>query len=175
MTPIRFSLVALVAGAALVTLSCSDRHPVGLSRGGPSADVDAPASSLPSSLVWCSPLPYDSVAQQFGPAGGTLRVGPHTLTIPPGALADTVTITAVAPSDTVNAVRFGPAGLTFADHADLTMSYANCAAAVALPKRIALTTDDLLGILEYLKSVDHRPLQAVTGRVEHFSAYAVAW
>lgn len=177
MKPTRLLLFTLLAGATLAALSCRDSSPLGLgSRGlAPQADVLDPPP-LPSGLLWCSPLPYDSVTQTIGPEGGMLRVGPHTLTVPPGALGDTVSITAVAPSDTVNRVQFQPEGLTFADHADLTMSYANCdLLGLNLPLRIAHTSDDLLTILEYLKSVTNPPSQTVTGRLEHFSTYAVAW
>jgi hypothetical protein len=32
-----------------------------------------------------------------------------------------------------------------------------------------------LDILSYLVSVDDRPTRAVTGQLDHFSTYAVAW
>ena len=86
-----------------------------------------------------------------------------------------MTITAVAPSDTVNQVRFFPEGLTFASPASLTMSYANCDALSQLePKQIAYTTD-ALAILALLPSVDVLSQQQVTGQLQHFSTYAVAW
>src|SRR5206468_12137398 len=71
-----------------------------------------PYTTLFRSLLTCSPLAADSATQTIGDSGGTIYVGPHTLTIPPGALNDTVTITAVAPADTVNRVQFQPQGLT---------------------------------------------------------------
>jgi hypothetical protein len=55
------------------------------------------------------------------------------------------------------------------------MSYANCSSLGSLlPKRIAYVTD-ALDILYFLLSVDHPLAQTVTGRVEHFSEYAIAW
>jgi hypothetical protein len=75
----------------------------------------------------------------------------------------------------VNFVRFKPEGLQFERSAALTMSYANCnLLGKLLPKRIAYTTDKLV-ILEYLLSLDLLNLKTVTGQLNHFSGYAVAW
>ncbi|PYO36115.1 MAG: hypothetical protein DMD71_01275 [Gemmatimonadetes bacterium] len=126
-------------------------------------------------LLQCTPLPYASTTQVVGPTGGTIQVGPHTLVIPPGALVQNVTITAVAPSATVNSVRFTPQGLHFLAPAALTMSYSNCnLLGKLLPKRIAYT-DDNLNILSYLISLDNLLSKKVTGKLDHFSRYAVAW
>jgi hypothetical protein len=55
------------------------------------------------------------------------------------------------------------------------MSYANCnLLGLLLPKRIAYTTSGLQ-ILEYLLSFDNLFAKKVTGRVNHFSDYAIAW
>ena len=168
-----YGYVSLLAGAAIAVASCGEhaQQPVGP---GPKASL---IGSLAQStgLVTCTPLSYDSVTQTVGPAGGTIVVGPHALTIPAGALAETVTITAVAPSDTVRMVQFQPQGLTFATPASLQMSYADCnLLGSLLPKQIAYVNDSL-NILSYLLSVDNPPTQTVTGKVDHFSSYAVAW
>jgi hypothetical protein len=170
-------LRSLLAGAAsLLLLSCGDT-----ALTAPEPETLTPESGLlgwPTEglgLVECAPQPYDSVSQTIGPAGGTVQVGPHRLSIPPDALAAPVTITAVSPSEPVNRVRFQPAGLVFARPPRLTMSYANCnLLGLLLPKRIAYVTD-ALDILEFLLSVDNVLSRTVTGRLEHFSSYAVAW
>ena len=55
------------------------------------------------------------------------------------------------------------------------MSYANCnLLGSLLPKRIAYT-NNLLEILEYLISLDNIFLKKVTGKLDHFSGYAIAW
>jgi len=75
----------------------------------------------------------------------------------------------------VNAVRFQPEGLRFQRSAYLTMSYANCnLLGRLLPKRVAYVGDGL-DILWYLLSIDNLFSKRVTGRVDHFSNYAVAW
>ena len=56
------------------------------------------------------------------------------------------------------------------------MSYANCSLLGSLlPKQVVYTSDDLLNILDVLKSLDDPLSQQVTGKLNHFSEYAVAW
>jgi hypothetical protein len=164
---------------ALAVLSCRDAAapPPGL-RADLFSDPLPVLDPLPPTLdglLSCTPLAYDSVTQTIGPEGGTIQVGVHTLWVPPGALDTAVSITAVAPSDTVNRVRFQPEGLTFQQPAALVTGYANCdLLGSMLPKRIAYTTD-ALQILEYLPSLDDFGSQTVRGWVQHFSDYAIAW
>lgn len=155
--------------AALV--GCADHAPTGLPR--ESSLLGFPGTY--TRLVRCAPLAPDSASALIGPEGGAIAVGSHRLVIPAGALAAPVTITAIAPADTLNRVHFEPQGLTFAQPASLTMSYANCSTLAQLvPKRIAYTSD-ALAILELLPSVDNLLAHQVTGRLAHFSDYAIAW
>lgn len=130
----------------------------------------------PTGLLKCSNLPYDSSTVTIGPLGGTISAGPHWLTVPPGAVLSPTAITMTAPTGQgVNAVKFKPAGLQFVTPAVLNMSYANCSLlGYLLPKRIAYT-DDNLNIISYLLSLDNLLSKRVTGKVNHFSEYAVAW
>jgi hypothetical protein len=172
----RLLLGALLGLTVLGAGSCGNPDTLAPRSGGPAAQGDLQsAPGQLTGLLQCTPLPADSVSQLVGPDGGTIVVGPHSLVIPAGALADTVTITAVAPSDTVNRVHFEPTGLAFQQSASLNMSYANCnLLGLLLPKRIAYI-DDGLNILYYLLSVDHFLTRSVSGRLDHFSEYAVAW
>ena len=173
MKAIRFLMVALVV---CVIASCSDRAPTAPTAA-PAADASLIGSLLrPTGLLQCSDLPPASSTQTIGPAGGSITVGPHVLRIPPGALAAPTSITAtIATGQGVNGIRFQPEGLRFATPAYLTMSYANCnLLGSLLPKRIAYTSD-LLQILEYLLSVDNLLSKKVTGQVNHFSIYVIAW
>jgi len=153
-------------------LGCGERAPTGLA---PQALLgDLPPVAV-TGLVRCTPFSPSSVSRTIGPLGGALAVGPHRLFIPPGALDAPVQITAIAPADTVNRIRFEPQGLTFQRPALLTMSYANCGALASLvPKRIAYTSD-ALAIVELLPTVDVLATRTVSGRLEHFSDYAIAW
>ena len=163
---------------ALIVSGCSDRA----LTSAPNAAAQAPEASLIgdllgiTGLLQCSNLPYASATQTIGSGGGTIRVGPHTLTVPAGALLSPVVITGeLVTGRGVNAVRFQPEGLKFRRSAYLTMSYANCnLLRRLLPKRIAYV-GDALNILSYLLSIDNVLGTKVTGRVDHFSNYAVAW
>jgi hypothetical protein len=172
----RILVVALLAGGLALASACGDRTPTAPQAPAPSASL---LGSLlrPTGLLQCSNLPYASTTQTIGIEGGSLSVGPHTLVIPPGALDEPTAITMVLPTNLegVNAVQFEPAGLQFQRPAALTMSYANCSLlGNLLPKRIAYTTDNLQ-ILSYLLSLDNLLSETVTGQVNHFSAYVIAW
>ncbi len=180
----RFSLPILLGAAVALVLSCREPTPLEAPHrllGDLSLDSTISPLGIVDSLVHngglltCTPQPADSASAVIGFFGGTIQAGGDTLSVPAGALLDTVTITMTAPSDTVNHVHFEPEGLTFQTPASLTMSYANCnTLGVNIPKQIAYT-DDLLVILEYLKSWDTKNAQTVRGEVNHFSEYAIAW
>ncbi len=125
------------------------------------------------SLLTCSSLPYRKASKTIGAAGGTITVGRHQLVVPRDALKHDVTITAEQMSGRVNSVRFSPEGLHFERPTQLTLSYENCLD-LPLPKRIAYT-DEGMKILELLLSRDARSRRTVTGPVDHFSRYAVAY
>ena len=177
-------LSALILAGALTLASCSSMAdgPTGL----PDDPTPSPllgsgdgllGTSLGAGLLACDPLPYASAGATIGPEGGTLQIGPHKLTVPAGALSAPVLISGEAPVGRVNSVQLEPEGLQFAAGrpAKLTLSYANCPLlGRVLPKRIAYTTN-LLEILSYVLSVDDLLNKKVTGSLEHFSRYAVAW
>src|SRR6267378_4583676 len=168
----------LIASVLLlaVALACTDRTPTSVPAA-PTPDASLIGSLLGATgLLKCSNLPYASDTETIGPLGGVLRAGPHTLIIPPGALSRPTAITMTAPTGLgVNAVKFQPEGLRFAVPAALTMSYANCSLlGKLLPKRIAYT-DDNLNIISYLLSLDNLLSKYVTGKVNHFSDYVIAW
>ena len=197
----RFLIVlGLLAGAAALVSSCREASPVGVDartrtvvagRGTPAGDdgddpAEPPEDEESDSLVACRPLPYDSVTQTIGPAGGFIEVRHNWLVVPPGALSAPVTITAVAPSDTVAVVRFRPEGLRFLSTALLMLTYDNCRIPRPATPRIALVTDSFR-VIEFLTSEaaspsDHRLPKGrqeghrrVVGELQHFSNYAVAW
>jgi len=165
------SVLLLVAA-----LACTDRTPTSVPVA-PAPDASLIGGLLGATgLLKCSNLPYASSTKTIGALGGSISAGPHTLVIPPGALSAPTTITMTAPSGLgVNAVKFAPEGLRFSAPAVLTMSYSNCSLlGKLLPKRIAYT-DDNLNILSYLLSLDNLFSKNVTGKVNHFSDYVVAW
>ena len=167
--------LAVVVLVLVVSTSCGKSPTAPATQATPEASL---IGSLlgPTGLLKCSNLPYDSNTVTIGPLGGTISAGPHRLTVPPGALLGPTAITMTAPTGQgVNAVKFKPAGLHFVTPAVLSMSYSNCSLlGIVLPKRIAYT-DDNLNIISYLISLDNLLSKRVTGKVNHFSEYAVAW
>jgi hypothetical protein len=130
-------------------------------------------SQLAPELLTCKTQPYVVAEKVIGPRGGSLSIGSHRLEIPRGALASKVRITGEQVSGNVNSVRLSPEGLHFAKAARLTLSYGNCAP-VRLLKRIAYTSE-FLTILELPPSEDYPKYDYVTGAIDHFSQYAVAY
>ena len=168
------ALAALVL-VCLLSPSCGEAPTT------PTTEVQQPEALIgsllePTGLLQCSALPYATSTRTIGSEGGSISVGPHTLVIPPAALSQPTAITMTLPTGLgVNAVRFAPEGLQFRRPAALTLSYTNCSLlGNLLPKRIAYVDGDR-NILEYLLSLDNLWAKRVTGKVDHFSDYVVAW
>jgi hypothetical protein len=198
MSAIRSALVILAASAVAFGCGRSPTAPPQLSTPNQPRFSSAIQPTTGIGLLACSNLPDEAVTQVIGPDGGSLRVGPHTLVIPAGALDRTVTITAeidggLEPKSllvklptkgnpkkdfvAVNAVRFKPK-LKFETPAFLTMSYANCdvASLGSVAPTVVYTNPVLNVILEREASIaSDLGLRTVTVRIGHFSNYAVAW
>jgi hypothetical protein len=172
----RLKRFAFLLSLALVVTSCGENTPTSPAARATPPDADLISGLLgKTGLLSCRPLAPAYASQTIGRWGGVMHIGPHTFIVPAGALDHNVTITAYAPSGTVNRVEFGPQGLQFDRSASLTMSYANCSlVGYLLPKHIAYV-DQHLNILWLLQSVDNLLTQKVTGKVDHFSEYALAW
>jgi hypothetical protein len=175
-------LLAVLLVVCLFAASCGEPPSAPVAPAASPAALPAPEASLigdllrPTGLLKCSDLPYDAETRTIGPAGGSISAGPHVLVIPSGALDGPTQITMTTTTGRgVNQVHFEPEGLQFDRSASLTMSYANCSLlGKLLPKRIAYT-DERLNIISYLLSLDNIFAKRVTGRLDHFSDYAVAW
>jgi hypothetical protein len=175
-------LVLTVAGTSCTQDSSTAPEAVTLTPDSTSIDASllgdllGGVGSLVGNLLVCSPMPFQAGEAVIGPNGGTLRLGPHTLTVPRGALDRNVRIRGELPVSVVNSIRFSPEGLEFKKSTTLTMSYSNCSLTAGLltPKRIAYTSEQLQ-ILEYIPSTDNILARKVTGRLDHFSRYAVSW
>ena len=174
-------LSVLVVAGALSLASCSSTQDLmGPEAETPSALLSGNGvlgTTIATGLLPSSTLTYAADSATIGPEGGTLVIGPHRLTVPAGALAAPVVIRGEAPVGTVNSVELQPEGLHFAagKPAKLTLSYANCPLLGGiLPKRMAYTTDQL-AILTYVPSLDDLLGRRISGSLEHFSRYAVAW
>ncbi|HKV50638.1 MAG TPA: hypothetical protein VJO52_05490 [Gemmatimonadaceae bacterium] len=188
---LRNKMRTLVLSAVLIATSAScfsDMGPTGIAT--PEVPKTNASLNLPiltpvlgsvgrlvGTLLQCTPQPFAADTEVVGRAGGVIRMGRHQLVIPAGALASPVRIIGSAPVDHVVSVEFQPEGLQFNPQhlPELTLDYSACPLVpVLLPKRIAYT-DEKLNILSYLLSIDNLLQRRVSGRVHHFSRYAVAW
>ncbi len=179
--------LALLAGASAAASSCSDPSLVGVTT----APMLAAQKVGGGRLLSCPPASYDSVTQVIGPAGGLLVVGGHVLVVDSLALTSPVSITAVAPSQSVNLVRFRPEGLKFKPgvHGIGALVATNLDNCGVHPNQVLqiVHVDDSLSILGYLQSPTSTDSAVVVkyktylgslwvgGLLHHFSNYAVAW
>jgi hypothetical protein len=115
-----------------------------------------------------------TASKKIGPFGGTLRVGPHTLTVPAGALWVDTWITATAPKGKYAEVQFEPHGLKFKRDVTLSISYAQCGLLSWSKPPVIVYTDDNRTILEILESVLNPRTETITGKTDHFSSYILA-
>jgi hypothetical protein len=133
-------------------------------------------TGLLGSVLACPNYRHYETQQTVGPYGGYIQAGPASLYIPPGALDRYVTITATVPRDSrATYVQFEPHGLRFDRPTALTMSYSNCGLLASTPKQIVYMDENRnLEILEALPSIDDYWRKKVTGKLDHFSSYAVS-
>jgi hypothetical protein len=124
-------------------------------------------------LLRCEPRPLDGDAAIIGPEGGSLHIGQHELVIPRGALTEEQLIVGRAPTSSLVDVEFEPEGLRFQQPAQLTLSYKGCDLPTSNLLMAYLGTGNR--ILELPVSQDHRQYFEVSGEINHFSRYAVAY
>ena len=180
MKPLRSFRALFAALVLLVSAACSEKAPTLAPPPQPEmsliGDLTGTVSTLlspVSGLLECNVTESYRTQQVVGPFGGTIRVGPHSLYIPAGALSSNQLITATAPAGKVVEVEFQPHGLKFSRKTQLTMSYRDCALAGQLLPRIVYA-DENLNILEVLLTVPNVLRQTVTGATDHFSSYLLA-
>jgi hypothetical protein len=147
---------------------------LGLDVGGTLSGVTETLTGTLSNLTLykCSTPSYGTVTQTVGPAGGIIKVGPHSLYIPPGALGGSVAITASTSAAQHVRVDFQPEGLRFKYAAVLKLSYAHCSSPPLLPRVVYV--DNLLSILDVLTTVNDTWSKSASARLYHFSGYAFA-
>jgi hypothetical protein len=182
-------VLALLLGAAAAAISgCADPAATAPAAGAPATSIGASAPQdhnappAPHAVIRngalvskCRPQKPESAHRRIGPAGGSLVIGPHTLTVPPGALSREVMIHAkIAGGKSVNVVEFKPDWVVFQINAVLTMSYADCDRQGHTPLAIAVV-DAQLGIVDYIASSDDVETSTVTGSIPDLTNYAVAW
>jgi hypothetical protein len=169
------ALLALVA----LTASCSPDRVTGVQE--PTASnglldgIGGLIGGTLTGLLTCNVTETRTTTQVVGPAGGTIFVGRHSVSIPAYALDHDVEITATAPAGNRVELELLPHGLQFERRATLRMSYANCGLVRALLLRVVYVDDDGATILEVLPSIVDLWRQQVYGTTDHFSSYMLAY
>ena len=182
----RFGSLFALAFAAVLLTSCADDHAlptapvapvepnpalIGDLLGGVTDVVGGVADDL--GLVSCNVRTTHTGSAVIGPLGGVVRVGPHLLSVPPGAVRERVLITAVAPAGKHVQIKFEPEGLEFERSPLLTMSYSECSLLSPLRLKVVYVNDNL-EILEVLPTVVSVWTRTANARVDHFSRYMLA-
>ncbi|MBA2685836.1 MAG: hypothetical protein H0U66_15230 [Gemmatimonadaceae bacterium] len=166
------SSLALVAVAA--AFACAD-------NAAPTAPHVTSAPSLAFSKATDGKKPKVAVCKlqkeewkttQIGSKGGEVKVGTVVLSVPAGALASNVAITAHVLPTTSASVQFLPEGLHFAVPATLRLEYTKCATPIFGVSVVYVQRDS---VTEVEPSNNHPLLKFVTARISHFSSYAVAY
>ena len=171
-------LVAIVAGCSAdsPTQSSAPARPdlIGGLVGTVGGTVGGVVGSVAPGLLACPTSNSYTTTKVVGKLGGTVKVGPHTLTIPAGALSANTTITATAPAGQYVEVQFQPHGLRFAKPAALTLSYQQCGLVSGLLLDIAYVGDDY-AILQLFGASNNILSRTLTTKTDHFSSYMVAY
>ncbi|HKG93930.1 MAG TPA: hypothetical protein VKA84_18620 [Gemmatimonadaceae bacterium] len=136
--------------------------------------VGGVVGSVAPGLLACPTSNSYTATKVIGKSGGTIKVGPHTLTIPSGALSANTTITATAPAGQYVEVQFQPHGLRFAKATTLTLSYQQCGLVSGLLLDVAYV-DDSYQILQLFGASNNILARTLTTKTDHFSSYAIAY
>ena len=131
-------------------------------------------SSGGATYLSCMPQAYAGWAEVIGPEGGSLKVGPHVLTVPAGALTKEYLFIGERPMGDLVEADFRPEGLKFAVPATLKLDYKACVFPPPVPFRGAYV-DGKKNFLEWEPSKDDKFGKVVTVTISHFSGYIIAY
>ncbi len=170
-----FTLLAAIAtiGAVSCDSSRNTAPPVGLTEPQHISALNLGASQP---LV-CPSQDSSATSATIGPLGGVLSAGGVTVSIPVGALLDTVTLALTVPASNnveIDVSRVGADSFVFEQPIVVTVSYARCNA-FYLDPIVAWHFDPVTRVLlEPMPSVDNKLLKTVTFTTGHLSGYILA-
>jgi hypothetical protein len=166
-----FSLVFAVLAACADTPSAPGASPgADVSRGEAHRQWEVP-NERSYHVVECVGRGPRTGSMVIGPDGGTLRLGPNALFVPPGALAEPVTISATV-ADTVAAITFEPEGLQFSRPVIVELDTRGCAVSDE-QHPVLLYLDDDGEARETIRGYLDERKQRFYAPVVHFSVYAI--
>ena len=138
--------------------------------------------SVDEDFLRCEPKPEVSVTKKIGRKGGDIHVGPHTFSVPAGALDSDVVITAFAPTSSRAELKFAPHGLQFSKPVEMSISYKGCV--VPENAELGVSYIDHPGqsysgwkgmAAKKQPAHDDKTTTAVSALTDHFSGYVVSW
>jgi hypothetical protein len=120
--------------------------------------------------VNCSPrITYEGSAR-IGPAGGVLRIGPHRLVIPAGALRRKVLISGTVPEGKPFQIDLQPHGLQFRKAAGLVLDATSC---IEVPPIVYII--DQVNVSAPIEAMYSNWWKTIACPIWHFSGYMVAF
>lgn len=169
----------LIASSAAIALSCDSSRvagPIETSSEVPSQPLLFPSAPKPIS---CPSNESFSTTSEVGPLGGVLSTGGMTVSIPAGALLNTVTVSLTVPASNHVEIDVSVAGtenFVFEQPIVVTVSYDRCSRSnIDLTPLSAWHFDQATGeLLEQMPSVDNKLLRTVTFTTGHLSGYLLA-
>lgn len=125
-------------------------------------------------LIRCDNQLAGTASATIGPKGGQIAVGRNRLIVQPGALKETVLISAVVPEDDVSLMQLAPHGLVFRKPVLLVLDAEHCGLRSSDTPDVVYV-NDAGAILERIEARYYPKYKAVAAPIEHFSGYALAW
>lgn len=110
-------------------------------------------------------------AALIGPSGGELRVGPHRLIVPAGAVPHPTEISGYVPADSTITIWLEPHGMIFRKPVGLQLDASNCE---SIPD-VIYVGDAADGATEYIRAEYSALWKTVAAPLDHFSGYAIAF
>ena len=170
---------AILPFALLLLGACTTDSPT-TPQLGPTLSRRVESVDRPTGILLCPTTESFRTEGVVGPAGGSLSVGGHRLTVPAGVLTEATHLTLYAPAGRHVRLELSAGGAEhyrFRAPVVVTISYDRCARQhrPASPA-VAWYTDVAGGVpLERMPSKDDRKRRAVTFATTHFSTYAVCY
>ena len=166
--------VAVGFAAVLLAISCDLAVPTP-----PRTVSERSALNAPAKKLYCPTNDTQTTTAVLGPLGGVIALGGTSISVPAGALLDTVTMTVTVPASLYMEVDVSVAGVDhflFQTPATVTVDYSRCSnVSLATPPLTAWWVDPQTdSLLEAMPSADARALSTVTFTTPHLSGFILA-
>lgn len=173
------ALVVTIGLAGAMACAGNDLTSLAGALTGPSATT---SQRLPGSRAYLTPAtlsnsflrcvtPEAMGTALIGPTGGELRVGPHRLIIPAGAVPHPVQISGYVPADSTITIWLEPHGMIFRKPVGLQLDASDCE---SVPD-VIYVSDAADGAKEYIRAEYSALWKTVAAPLDHFSGYAIAF